>query len=678
MTSTGQAARGQALVEFALMIPIVLLFIVIAVDVGRSFASAVTLNNAARVGAQYVARNIDAWDPATYESQIQAEWATITDECAPGSIPAPSFPEGQELGDPVVVTLSCSYTPLTPGFVDMFADGLMLAGSATMPISSGEAGLPSQPPPPTFPIPAVPDYTGRPSSTVDACYQLVPDPPPPAEGYTIGGQDPPPGTYLQCGETVVVWGDNCVRQPPTLTADPLLQRAAQGQTRTYTARITNNDQGYCRARTIDFNVTKTGSKDGWTIGKPSSLTLYGGESGQSSFDITPATSVTAGLYDFSVGAADGIDTVNAAFQFDVVNCPQQPPTLTVAPGYPPDWHRGGSGEKRTYLVTVTNNDPPPSDPECGARAFTFTTDTVAPKPFPKRNDWSFAPPPSLTLAPGQTGEVAWDITAPASATAQNYDFRITTSGVSQTIRYEYVACATALPTLTVQPAKHTGGVGITRTYTVTLTNNDPTTCADRTFTYTTPVAPSSGWAYAPPPDVTIPAGTTIQRDWDITPLSAPTGVYNFTLAAGGTSAPVQYEVLGCVQAAPTLSVTPASHNGALGDTRSYTVTLTNNDSVACVDREFTFSALAGFSPSDGWSFAAPGPITLAAGASGDRVWDITPNDGSDGTYSFTISSGAASTTVEYVLTVVVPPTPTPTADPTPTPTADPTPTPTAA
>ena len=46
-----QRTRGQALVEMAVMLPILLLLLLLAIDVGRVFFGWVALNNAARIAA---------------------------------------------------------------------------------------------------------------------------------------------------------------------------------------------------------------------------------------------------------------------------------------------------------------------------------------------------------------------------------------------------------------------------------------------------------------------------------------------------------------------------------------------------------------------------------------------------------------------------------------------------
>ncbi|MFB0918663.1 MAG: pilus assembly protein [Clostridiaceae bacterium] len=55
----GKREEGQSLVEFALVLPILLLLIVAIVDFGWVFMAKITVNNAAREGARVYAVNID-------------------------------------------------------------------------------------------------------------------------------------------------------------------------------------------------------------------------------------------------------------------------------------------------------------------------------------------------------------------------------------------------------------------------------------------------------------------------------------------------------------------------------------------------------------------------------------------------------------------------------------------
>ncbi len=53
-------ARGQGLVEFALVAPVLLLILLLALDFGRAFYSWINLQNASRIGANFAALNTQA------------------------------------------------------------------------------------------------------------------------------------------------------------------------------------------------------------------------------------------------------------------------------------------------------------------------------------------------------------------------------------------------------------------------------------------------------------------------------------------------------------------------------------------------------------------------------------------------------------------------------------------
>lgn len=64
-----QRSRGQSIVEFALVLPLMLLFLAIAADFGRAYTAYLTVSSSAREGAIYAARSSDNADN---ESEIIA------------------------------------------------------------------------------------------------------------------------------------------------------------------------------------------------------------------------------------------------------------------------------------------------------------------------------------------------------------------------------------------------------------------------------------------------------------------------------------------------------------------------------------------------------------------------------------------------------------------------------
>ena len=134
------ALRGQTMVEFALILPVLALLMVMALDFGRVFFGWVALQNAARIAADSGAMTADRWaDPSDtvvrtqYERTVENDLQAIN--CTYPAIPDPTFTDvdadGDEYGhgDRVSVTLDCSFDLMTPlatsilgGSVPMTAD----------------------------------------------------------------------------------------------------------------------------------------------------------------------------------------------------------------------------------------------------------------------------------------------------------------------------------------------------------------------------------------------------------------------------------------------------------------------------------------------------------------------------------------------------------------------------
>lgn len=155
------AGRGQALVELAVILPILLLLLVLAIDFGRLFFSWVGLHNAARIGADYAAQFPDAdySDPndprfQAYADRILSDAAAINCEIVPppaegtaapdGTLLArPSFPNGSEVGDDAVVHLECDFDLITPVASGVVGSPVRMTAEAIFPIRKGFVGVPA-------------------------------------------------------------------------------------------------------------------------------------------------------------------------------------------------------------------------------------------------------------------------------------------------------------------------------------------------------------------------------------------------------------------------------------------------------------------------------------------------------------------------------------------------------
>jgi hypothetical protein len=149
-------SRGQALVEFAFILPILALLLLLAVDFGRVFFGWVALNNATRIAANEAALNPDAWvapvdasDQDKYRQQVLNDMRAIN--CAPlgggtwdlADIPDPVFEDKRgtidthEVGDHATVALGCSFTFLTPLLGNVMGNPMAISARSEFAIRGG-------------------------------------------------------------------------------------------------------------------------------------------------------------------------------------------------------------------------------------------------------------------------------------------------------------------------------------------------------------------------------------------------------------------------------------------------------------------------------------------------------------------------------------------------------------
>ena len=119
-TEKGQRGeKGQALVEFALLVPIFLMLLFAVVDFGMGFHSWITVTNSAREGArlgavqattaQIIVRVQDTSDLIDEDTKM-----TVTVACGPSSDPPPTGTCTSQPAESVVVRVDYDYDLITP------------------------------------------------------------------------------------------------------------------------------------------------------------------------------------------------------------------------------------------------------------------------------------------------------------------------------------------------------------------------------------------------------------------------------------------------------------------------------------------------------------------------------------------------------------------------------------
>jgi Flp pilus assembly protein TadG len=158
--------RGQALVETALMLPIILILLLGAIDFGRLFFSWVTLHQAARIAANHA--SIDTTTiSADIPDLIQREADGMN--CTLGTpllqyTSAGVVTTSPQLSDYAHVTLTCDFSLLTPLAGLFFGDPIAMTAVSSFPVRTGVLAGPGgggpPPPPPPEQCRTIPDFEG--------------------------------------------------------------------------------------------------------------------------------------------------------------------------------------------------------------------------------------------------------------------------------------------------------------------------------------------------------------------------------------------------------------------------------------------------------------------------------------------------------------------------------------
>jgi PKD repeat protein len=142
-----KSRAGQGLVEFALVIPILLLFLTVSIDFGRIYLGWVNLQNMARIAANFAGNNAEEFsvnDPATlalYQKQILND--AKNNNCrihdaggANDKADAPVF-TGYEVGDTATVSITCTFQVVTPIISNIVGSTVAVSASSQFPVKTG-------------------------------------------------------------------------------------------------------------------------------------------------------------------------------------------------------------------------------------------------------------------------------------------------------------------------------------------------------------------------------------------------------------------------------------------------------------------------------------------------------------------------------------------------------------
>lgn len=141
-----QRLRGQSMVEFALVIPVLLLLTLVAIDFGRVFLGWVNLQQMTRIAAAYASEHASSFavpghpDRTAYQTRVRNDARAIN--CTlPNPLPEPVIGSGTALGAPVTVSLSCQFSLVTPIISNILGGTILTSASTTYPVREGAVAV---------------------------------------------------------------------------------------------------------------------------------------------------------------------------------------------------------------------------------------------------------------------------------------------------------------------------------------------------------------------------------------------------------------------------------------------------------------------------------------------------------------------------------------------------------
>ncbi|MFC5578243.1 NEW3 domain-containing protein [Lysobacter niabensis] len=466
-------------------------------------------------------------------------------------------------------------------------------------------------------------------------------------GSSAGGVHAASATTIY---TVQASAPVCTPAAPTLSLGGPTAAVPAGTAIEYTVGLLNNDSSACT--TTSFSLAES-VPVGWTgTLAVSSLALAPGASGSTTLTVASAPDAEPGAHGIGAGAsseAGSVHTVSTGATYTVAAPP--PPCTRAAPTLDLSGPTAAvpAGTTVDYTFSVINND----SGTCTSTSFSLAG-SVPP-------GWTGAlTSSSLTLAPGASGSTTLAVTSASDATTGGYTIgagvsssaggvHTSSASATYTVDVSPLPCTRAAPTLGLSGPTAAVPAGTAVDYTVSVSNNDSSTCASSSFSLARSVP--AGWTGTlASSSLTLAPGSSGSTTLAVTSASdATAGGYTIGAGVGSSAGAVHTSNASatytvdvpppvCTRAAPTLNVSGPAAAVPADTAIDYTVSISNNDSATCASTSFSLTR----SVPAGWTGTlASSSLTLAPGANGNTTLTVTSaSDAVAGGY--TVGAGVGS------------------------------------
>jgi len=457
----------------------------------------------------------------------------------------------------------------------------------------------------------------------------------------------------------------CVRNAATVSVSPMSVTKKAGEGNSYIVYIKNNDSYGCGASNfqVKYDLPSNFTSDYGSY----TLSVLPGENSPYASPVYAKVSTPDGTYPISINIKN-VTTGNT----QILN-----PTFTVAGGqtttcvssnptvsFSPTTATGKPGDALSYTLSIKNND----NTICAASNYTIAATLPTGFTIDSNNL-------TATISPGATYTKVFKITSGATIANGNYTIPFavknttlnTTSTPSVVYTVSAPTCVRGEPAVSFSPTTASGNPGTALSYTLTLKNNDNTSCAASNYTIAATL-PTGFTIDSNNVTTTVNPGASYSKVFKVTSsMTSTNGSYQIPFVITNTtlkttkSSGVTYTVTGavtCKEVAPTISVSPTTQTGEVGTALSYTLNIKNND-VGCPNKTYSVTASI---PSGFKIDVSSYSVTLASGSSTTKVFKMTPQTGVvNGIYSLSlaISEGtnrySAAGTYNVITYIAVPP-----------------------